>query len=387
MMDYNNLFSDTIKEIKPSGIRKFFDAIGDIDGVISLGVGQPDFPTPWHIRRAGIESLEQGKTFYTSNIGLPELRGEVCKYLKRRFGLEYEKNEVVITVGGSEAIDIAMRTFLSAGDEVIIPQPSFVCYEPIAKFCGATPVLVPTYEKDKFKLTPNALENAITDKTKMLVLPFPNNPTGAIMEKCELEAIAQIVKKHDIMVLSDEIYAELTFGKKHVSIASLEDMHERTIVVNGFSKAYSMTGWRLGYACAPAPVIKMMNKAHQFAIMCAPSTSQFAAIEALANGDEDIEYMKGEYDIRRRYVLSRFAQMGISCFEPEGAFYLFPSIAKFGLSSDEFCTRLLTEGKVAVVPGSAFGDSGEGFIRVSYAYSMKDLEKALRRFEDFINKL
>ncbi len=387
MMDYNNLFSGTIKEIKPSGIRKFFDAIGDIDGVISLGVGQPDFPTPWHIRRAGIESLKQGKTFYTSNIGLPELRGEVCKYLNRRFGLEYEKNEVVVTVGGSEAIDLAMRTFLSAGDEVIIPQPSFVCYEPIAKFCGAAPVFIATKEKNKFKLTPEELETAITPKTKMLVLPFPNNPTGAIMERDELEAIAAVLRKHNIIVLSDEIYGELTYGKNHVSIASLEGMKERTVLVNGFSKAYSMTGWRLGYACAPAPIIKMMNKAHQFAIMCAPSTSQFAAIEALSNGDEDIEYMKGEYDLRRKYVLARFEQMGISCFEPEGAFYLFPSIAKFGLSSDEFCTRLLTEGKVAVVPGSAFGDSGEGFVRISYAYSMKDLERALRRFEDFINRL
>jgi len=387
-MNYDNIISKVALEMKPSGIRKFFDLLDDMEGVISLGVGQPDFMTPWHIRKAGIESLQDGKTFYTSNAGLLEMRCQLSEYLKRRFNLTYEpKGEIVVTVGGSEAIDITMRALVNPGDEVLIPEPSFVCYNPIAKMCGGVPVTLPTYEKDEFKLTPEVLESAITSKSKLLVLPFPNNPTGAIMTKEDLEKIAEVVLKHNLMVLSDEIYAELTYGGKHVSIASIPGMWERTVLVNGFSKAYAMTGWRLGFACGPKPIISQMTKIHQYAIMCAPTTAQYAAIQALKEGDADIEYMANEYDKRRKLVLSELRRIGIHCFEPRGAFYFFPSIKKFGMSSEEFCERLLREEKVAAVPGNAFGDYGEGHIRISYAYSTKNLLEAMKRIEKFIKKI
>ncbi len=387
MKDYSALLSEKAQGLKPSGIRKFFDMLGGMDDVIALTVGQPDFVTPWHIREAGIESLEQGKTYYTSNSGLTEMREEICKYLKRRFDLSYGSDEIIVTVGGSEAIDIAMRAILNPGDEVIIPTPCFVCYEPLAKMADGVPVTVVTEEKDNFKLTPEKLRTAITPKTKLLVMPFPNNPTGAIMKKEELEAIADILRDTDIMVLSDEIYAEMTYGGKHVSIASLPDMRERTVVVNGFSKAYAMTGWRMGYTAAPAPITTQMLKLHQFAIMSSPTTSQFASIEALKNGDPDIEMMTGEYNLRRRFLVDGLRKLGIPCFEPEGAFYVFPNIGVFGMNSEEFCERLLYEGKVAIVPGSAFGECGEGFARISYAYSLKHISEALERIEKFIKTL
>lgn len=389
MRDYSQLISQRAQELKPSGIRRFFDMLGGMTDVVALTVGQPDFVTPWHIREAGITSLEQGKTYYTSNSGLIEMRREICSYLDRRFSLKYDpESEIIVTVGGSEAIDIAFRAILNPGDEVIIPTPCFVCYEPLVTMADGVPVTVVTEEKDKFKLTPEKLKAAITDKTKLLVMPFPNNPTGAIMTEEELEKIAEILRDTDIMVLSDEIYAEMTYGgKKHVSIASLEGMRERTVVVNGFSKAYAMTGWRMGYTAAPAPITQQMVKLHQFAIMSAPTTSQFAAIEALKNGDEDIEYMVSEYDFRRRFLVDGLRELGIPCFEPEGAFYVFPNVGVFGMSSEEFCERLLYEGKVAIVPGTAFGECGEGFARISYAYSLQHITEALERIKKFIKTI
>jgi len=388
-MDYQKLLSRKAQELKPSGIRKFFDMLDGMDDVVALTVGQPDFVTPWHIREAGIDSLERGKTYYTSNSGLLEMREEIAKYLKRRFSLTYDPlHEIVVTVGGSEAIDIAMRAIVNPGDEVIIPTPCFVCYEPLCRMAGGVPVSLVTEEKDNFKLTPEKLKAAITPKTKLLVMPFPNNPTGAIMTEEELTAIADILRDTDIMVLSDEIYAEMTYGgRKHVSIASLPGMRERTVVVNGFSKAYAMTGWRMGYTAAPAPITAQMLKLHQFAIMCAPTTSQFAAVEALKNGDDDIAMMTAEYDARRRYLVDGLRKIGIPCFEPEGAFYVFPNVGVFGMSSEEFCERLLYEGRVAIVPGNAFGDCGEGFARISYAYSLKHIAEALERIEAFVKTL
>ena len=387
-MNYEQLLSRTVSELKPSGIRKFFDLVGEMTDVTALTVGQPDFVTPWHIREAGIESLERGKTYYTSNAGNLSLRTEIGKYLDRRFGLRYNPaDEIVVTVGGSEAIDIAIRAIVEPGDEVIIPMPSFVCYEPIVRLSGGTPVIINTTFEDKFKLTAKQLKAAITDKTKLLVLPYPNNPTGAIMDADDLEEIAAVLRGTNIAVLSDEIYAELTFGKKHVSIATLDGMWERTIIVSGFSKAYAMTGWRLGYLCAPSPLAKQMLKIHQYAIMCAPTTAQFAAEEALRNGDEDIEYMAEEYDRRRRYIYAGLAKLGIECCEPEGAFYIYPDIGKFGLSSEEFCQRLLVEQKCAIVPGTAFGACGEGFARISYAYSVSHITEALEKIERFLKTL
>ena len=380
--------SKTIKTIEPSGIRKFFDLVSEMDDAISLGVGEPDFDTPWHIRDEGIYSLEKGRTFYTSNAGLKELKVEISKYLNRRFGLQYDYNkEILVTVGGSEAIDIAMRAMLDPGDEVLIPQPSYVSYLPCCVLANGTPVTIELKAENEFRLTAEELEAAITPKTKLLVMPFPNNPTGAVMEKKDLEAVAEVIKKHDLFVLSDEIYCELTYLEKHVSIASLPGMRERTIVVNGFSKSHAMTGWRLGYAYGPAEIIKQMLKIHQIAIMCAPTTSQYAAVEALKNGDEDVAMMREQYDARRRYLMERFKEMGLECFEPFGAFYVFPCIKEFGMTSDEFANRLLQTKKVAVVPGTAFGDSGEGFIRISYAYSLDDLKIALERVEEFITEL
>lgn len=383
-----NPLSKTIEEIKPSGIRKFFDIVSEMKDAISLGVGEPDFDTPWHIREEGIYSLEKGRTFYTSNAGLKELKIEICRYLKRRFELEYNyENEVLVTVGGSEAIDAAMRVMLDPEDEVLIPEPCYVSYLPCVQLAYGKPVRIPLQAKNEFRLTKQEVLDNITDKTKILVLPFPNNPTGAIMEKKDLEEIAEVCIEKDIFVLSDEIYAELTYGERHVSIASIPGMKERIIVINGFSKAYAMTGWRLGYAAGPKEIIKQMTKVHQFAIMCAPTTSQYAAVEALRNGDSDVERMVTAYDQRRRYLIEAFKKMGLECFEPYGAFYVFPSIEKFGMTSDEFATRLLKEQKVAVVPGTAFGDSGEGFLRISYAYSIDNLKTALDRIQKFIDSL
>lgn len=383
-----NPLSDKVIDIKPSGIRKFFDIVQDMDDVISLGVGEPDFDTPWHIRDEGIYSLEKGRTFYTSNSGLKDLKQEVSNYVKRTQGVTYDQaSQVFITVGGSEAIDLAMRAMVNPGDEVLIPQPSYVSYEPCAILADAVPVIINLKEENEFRLTAKELEESITDKTKILVLPFPNNPTGAIMEKSDLEAIAKIIIEHDLYVISDEIYAELTYKEKHVSIISLPGMAERTIYINGFSKAYAMTGWRLGYACGPEAIIRQMIKIHQFAIMCAPTTSQYAGVEALRNGDEDVDMMRKEYDRRRKYLLHEFNKMGIDCFEPFGAFYVFPNIKKFGLSSDDFALQLLEKERLAVVPGTAFGDCGEGFIRISYAYSLEDLKKALERLKHFISEL
>ena len=390
MMDYEKILNPTVtRDIKPSGIRRFFDIAANMEGVISLGVGEPDFPTPWHIRRAGIKSLEGSKTRYTSNAGLIELRAEICKYISRRYGVDYAPDsEVLVTVGGSEGIDAAIRALVAYGDEVIIPQPSFVCYEPIVRLAGGVPVIVNLKAENDFRLTAKELRQAITDKTKLLVFPFPSNPTGAIMEREDLEEIAEVLRGTNICVLSDEIYSELTYGgKRHVSIASIEGMRERTVLVNGFSKSYSMTGWRMGYACAPAPVIAQMTKIHQFAIMSAPTTSQYAAIEALKNGDEDVEHMVGEYDMRRRLVVHGFNKIGMDCFEPKGAFYCFPSIKKTGMTSEEFCEKLLLSKKVAVVPGSAFGECGEGFVRVSYCYSTEHIKEALARIEEFLKEL
>ncbi|MBQ4537261.1 MAG: aminotransferase class I/II-fold pyridoxal phosphate-dependent enzyme [Lachnospiraceae bacterium] len=383
-----NPLADKVVEIKPSGIRKFFDIVSEMKDAISLGVGEPDFDTPWHVRAEGIHSLEKGKTFYTSNSGLMELRKEICNYMKRSQGVTYDPaKEVLITVGGSEAIDIGLRAMLNPGDEVLIPQPSYVSYEPCAVLAGGTPVIIDLKAENEFRLTAKELEEAITEKTKVLILPFPNNPTGAIMEKSDLEAIAEVVIKHDIFVMSDEIYAELTYKGEHVSIASLPGMQERTIVINGFSKAYAMTGWRLGYACGPRIILEQMTKIHQFAIMCAPTTSQYAAVEALRNGDEDIKLMRDSYNQRRRFLMNAFRKMGLECFEPYGAFYVFPCIKEFGMTSDEFATRFLEEEKVAVVPGTAFGDCGEGFLRISYAYSLENLKLAIGRLERFVTKL
>ena len=382
--------SKTIVSIQPSGIRKFFDIVSEMKDAITLGVGEPDFDTPWHIRDEGIYSLEKGKTFYTSNAGLKELKIEIDRYLTRRCGISYDyNNEILVTVGGSEAIDIAMRAMLDPGDEVLIPQPSYVSYEPCCILANGTPVIIELKAENQFRLTAEELEAAITPKTKLLVLPFPNNPTGAIMERADLEAIAAVVEKYDLYVISDEIYSELTYTEEsnHISIASLPGMRERTILINGFSKAYAMTGWRLGYACGPELIIRQMTKIHQFAIMCAPTTSQYAAVEALRNGDEDVAKMREEYNGRRRYLMHRFKEMGLDCFEPFGAFYVFPCIKEFGMTSDEFATRLLEAQKVAVVPGTAFGACGEGFIRISYAYSLEVLRKAMDRMEAFVTEL
>ena len=380
--------SDIVETIKPSGIRKFFDIVSEMKDAISLGVGEPDFDTPWHIRDEGIYALSKGKTFYTSNAGLKELREEICKYLKRTQNIEYNPlKEVIVTVGGSEAIDIGLRAIVNYGDEVIIPQPAYVSYEPCTILAGAKPVIINLKAENEFRLTAEELENAITDKTKVLILPFPNNPTGAIMEREDLEKIAKIIIKHDLYVMSDEIYSELTYKGEHVSIASIAGMKERTILINGFSKAYAMTGWRLGYACGPEAIIKQMTKIHQFAIMCAPTTSQYAAVEALKNGDEDVKMMRQAYNQRRRFLLNAFNEMNVKCFEPYGAFYVFPCIKEFGMTSEEFATKFLEEEKVAAVPGNAFGESGEGFLRISYAYSLENLKIAMERFKKFVEKL
>ena len=383
-----NPLSSTIVNIKPSGIRKFFDIAAEMDDVISLGVGEPDFDTPWHVRDEGIYSLEKGRTSYTSNAGLRELKEEIAKFLKRRYDLTYDPvKEMIVTVGGSEGLDICMRAMLDPGDEVLIPQPSYVSYEPCAILANGTPVIIELKAENEFRLTAEELEAAITPKTKLLVLPFPNNPTGAIMERKDLEAIAEVILKHDLYVLSDEIYSELTYTENHVSICNLPGMQERTVLINGFSKSHSMTGWRLGYACGPQAIIKQMLKIHQFAIMCAPTTSQYAAVEAMRNGDADVQEMKAEYNVRRKYLLKRFAEMGVDCFEALGAFYVFPCIKEFGMTSDDFATAMLKSKKVCVVPGTAFGDCGEGFLRISYAYSMENLKIAMDRFEEFVNEL
>ncbi len=380
--------SNKVLSIKPSGIRKFFDLVSEMKDVISLGVGEPDFDTPWHIRDEGIFALEKGKTFYTSNSGLKELRQEISNYIKRTQNVDYDpNNEIIVTVGGSEAIDIGIRALVNDGDEVIIPQPSYVSYEPCAILANAKPVIINLKAENEFRLKPEELLNTITDKTKILILPFPNNPTGSIMDKADLEAIAKIIIEKDIYVMSDEIYSELSYKEKHVSIASLAGMKERTILINGFSKAYAMTGWRLGYACAPKEIIKQMTKIHQFAIMCAPTTSQYAAVEALKNGDDDVAMMRQEYNQRRRFLLNAFKEMNIPCFEPYGAFYVFPCIKEFGMTSEEFATKLLQEEKVAAVPGTAFGDSGEGHLRISYAYSLDNLKKAMERLKRFVERL
>ena len=386
-MNIGKLLNQKVVDMKPSGIRKFFDIVATMPDAISLGVGEPDFVTPWHIREAGIYSLEKGHTYYTSNSGLEELRFEICNYLNRRFNLTYNyKNEVLITVGGSEAIDLATRAFISAGDEVLIPEPCFVCYAPCVTMAGGTPVPIVTVEEDEFKLTAKALKAAITPKTKMLVLPFPNNPTGAIMDRQDLEEIAEVLRGTDIIVLSDEIYAELTYGQKHVSIAEIDGMKERTIIASGFSKAFAMTGWRLGYIVGDSEVIKAMTKIHQYGIMSTPTTSQYAAIEAMKNGDEDVSYMVSEYDHRRKMLVEELNRMGLHCFEPKGAFYAFPSIQSTGLTSEQFCEELLKDQKVAVVPGNAFGASGEGFVRISYAYSVENISNALEKIDNFIKK-
>ncbi len=388
-MDYNKIIAPAAAAMRPSGIRKFFDIAAEMKDCISLGVGEPDFKTPWRIRDAGIKCLEKGKTTYTANAGLKELRQEISGYMQRRFGLQYDPvNEMLVTVGGSEAIDMCIRSLVQPGDEVIIPEPCFVCYQPITTLTGGVPVSVPLKAENEFRLTAEELQAAITPRTKLLVLPFPCNPTGAVMEKEHLEEIAQVLRGTDIMVLSDEIYCELTYGEnRHVSIASLPGMAERTIVVNGFSKAFAMTGWRLGFACGPAPIIKVMTKLHQNCIMCAPTTSQYAAVVAMRECDEEVERMRQEYDMRRRLVLKRLAEMGLDCFEPRGAFYVFPSVASSGMTSEEFCEKLLYSHRVAVVPGTAFGDSGEGFVRISYAYSVRHLSEALDRMEAFLKEI
>lgn len=380
--------SNAVLGLKPSGIRKFFDIVSEMKDAISLGVGEPDFDTPWHIRDEGIYALEKGKTFYTSNAGLKELREEICKYQKRHQNINYNPlSEVIVTVGGSEAIDIGLRAMINAGDEVIIPQPSYVSYEPCAILAGAKPVKIALKAENEFRLTPEELEAVITEKTKVLILPYPNNPTGAVMGREDLEKIADIIIKNDIYVMSDEIYGALTYNGEHVSIASLEGMKERTILIDGFSKAFAMTGWRLGYACGPEHIIKQMTKIHQFAIMCAPTTSQYAAVEALKNGEDDVKAMRQEYNQRRRYLINAFKEMGLECFEPFGAFYVFPCIKEFGMTSEEFATKFLEEERVAAVPGSAFGDSGEGFLRISYAYSLENLKIAMERLKKFVEKL
>ncbi len=379
-----------VVDIKPSGIRKFFDLVAEMPDAISLGVGEPDFDTPWHIRDEGIYSLEKGRTFYTSNAGLKELKQEICNYIKRKQSISYDYNsDVIVTVGGSEAIDIALRAMINPGEgeEVLIPQPSYVSYEPCAVLAGAKPVIIELKHENEFRLTAKELEDVITEKTKILILPFPNNPTGAIMEKKDLEEIAKVIEKHDLFVISDEIYSELSYKEDHISIAAIEGMKERTIMINGFSKAYAMTGWRLGYACGPERVIAQMVKIHQFAIMCAPTTSQYAAVEALKNGDEDVKMMREAYNQRRRYLMHAFQEMGLECFEPFGAFYVFPCIKEFGMTSEQFAEKLLESEKVAVVPGTAFGDCGEGFLRISYAYSLEDLKVAIGRIKRFVEKL
>ena len=383
-----NPLADKIVEIKPSGIRKFFDIVTEMKDAISLGVGEPDFDTPWHIRDEGIYSLEKGRTFYTSNSGLKELKEEICHYTRRKQGVTYDTNhEVLVTVGGSEAIDIGLRAMINPGEEVLIPQPSYVSYEPCAVLAGGVPVIIELKEENEFRLTAQELEDAITDKTKVLILPFPNNPTGAIMERKDLEAIAEVIRRHDIFVISDEIYAELTYKEKHVSIVEIEGMQERTILINGFSKAFAMTGWRLGYACGPREIVEQMTKIHQYAIMCAPTTSQYAAVEALRNGDDDVKEMRMAYNQRRRYLMNAFQEMGLECFEPFGAFYVFPCIKEFGMTSDEFAGRFLAEEKVAVVPGTAFGDCGEGYLRISYAYSLDNLKVAIGKLAAFVERL
>ena len=388
MIDYTNILSQRVQKLKPSGIRKFFDMLGDMDDVISLTVGQPDFQTPWHIREVGIETLEKGGSYYTSNSGLFTLREEISKYLNRRFNLSYDpKDEIIVTIGGSEAIAVSLRALIDPGDEVIITSPCFVCYEPDVIMAGGVPVILNTEEKDKFKLTPEKLESAITEKTKLLILPFPNNPTGAVMTRQELEAVAKIIIKHNLVVLSDEIYAELTYGFKHTSIAEINGMRERTVLVNGLSKSYAMTGWRIGYVCAPKELERQILKLHQFEIMCAPTVSQYAATEAVKNGDDDIEYMKAEYNRRRNFIVKGLRDIGLSCFEPEGAFYVFPCISGFGLTSEDFCEKLLFEGKVAIVPGTAFGECGEGFARISYAYSVEHIEASLEKMDKYLRKL
>ena len=383
-----NPLNPAVVEIKPSGIRKFFDIVHEMKDAISLGVGEPDFATPYHIREEGIYSLEKAKTHYTGNAGLPELRAEITRFLERRYNLSYDpKTETLVTVGGSEAIDLAIRAMVCPGEEVIIPQPCYVSYEPCVILTQGVPVIIELQEKDEFRLTAEELRAAVTDKTKLLVLPFPNNPTGAIMTEEDLKEIAEICVEKDIVVLSDEIYSELTYGYHHVSIASFPGMRERTIVINGFSKGHAMTGWRLGYACGPAEIIRQMTKIHQFAIMCAPTMSQYAAIEAMKNGDEDVAMMRDSYDKRRRFVVHELREMGLPCFEPYGAFYVFPCIREFGMTSEEFATRLLSDQKVAIVPGTAFGECGEGFLRISYAYSLENLKRALDRLRAFITKL
>ncbi len=387
-MDINKVLSDTVVKIKPSGIRRFFDMADSYDDCISLGVGEPDFKTPWHIRSAGIENLKSGATRYTANAGLLRLRESICAYMDRRFGLEYDpRSQVFVTVGGSEGIDAVIRSLVNPGDEVLIPQPSFVCYAPLTELAGGVPVILPTYEQDQFRLRPDVLKQAITPKTKLLIMPYPNNPTGAVMTMTDYQAIADVLKQTDVVVLADEIYAELTYtGQPPVSFAQADGMYERTVIVNGFSKAYAMTGWRMGYVCGPAPVIRQALKVHQFGIMSAPTTSQYAAIEALDNGDEDIVRMRDEYNMRRRFLYAALRDMGMDCFEPLGAFYMFPSIQKFGMSSEEFCEKFLEQEHVAVIPGTAFGDSGEGFLRISYAYSLEHLRNAVQRMKRFIDK-
>lgn len=383
-----NPLADKVVQIKPSGIRKFFDIVSEMEDAISLGVGEPDFDTPWHIRDEGIYSLEKGRTFYTSNAGLKELKQEVVHYIKRKQGIEYDAGaEVIITVGGSEAIDIGLRAMLNPGEEVLIPQPSYVSYEPCVVLADGVPVIINLKAENEFRLTAKELREVITDKTKVLILPFPNNPTGAIMERKDLEEIAEVIIENDLFVMSDEIYAELTYKGEHVSIAAIPGMRERTILINGFSKAYAMTGWRLGYACGPKAIIEQMVKIHQFAIMCAPTTSQYAAVEALRNGDNDVEEMREAYNQRRRYLMNAFREMGLECFEPFGAFYVFPSIREFGMTSEEFASRFLEEEKVAAVPGTAFGDCGEGFLRISYAYSLDNLKIAIGRLKNFVERL
>ncbi len=387
-MDYEKLLNPRLVATQPSGIRRFFDMAASLDNVIALTIGEPDFSTPWHIRQAGIDTLEKGKTWYSPNAGFVELRRAIAAYLKRRFTLSYDPaSEVVVTVGGSEAIDLTMRALVAPGDEVLVPSPSFVCYAPLAELAGGVAVPIETRAEDSFRLTASALKKAITPKTKLLILPYPNNPTGGVMRREHLEEIAEVLRGTDIMVLSDEIYAELTYGgERHVSFAEIDGMWERTVLVSGFSKAYAMTGWRLGYACGPKPVMEQMLKLHQYGIMSAPTTAQYAAIEALTNGDEDVEYMRAEYDARRRLIVDGFRKIGMPCFEPEGAFYVFPSVEITGLTSEEFCRRLLNEKRVAVVPGTAFGACGEGFLRVSYCYSVKHIQEALKRIDEFLEE-
>lgn len=388
VIDYSTVLNQKVQAIKPSGIRRFFDIANEMDNVISLSIGEPDFTTPWHVREEGIRSLEDGKTWYSPNRGFIELRQEISRWLKRHYHVNYnDKEEILVTVGGSEAIDLCLRSLISPGDEVLIPEPSFVCYVPLTEMAGGVPVVLETKAEDRFRITPEALRAKITPKTKLLILPYPNNPTGAVMRREHLEAIAEVVRENDLMVLSDEIYSALTYGDtNHVTFSAIDGMWERTIVVNGFSKAFAMTGWRLGYAVGPAQIIKAMTKLHQYGIMSAPTTAQYAAIEALKNGDEDIVYMREQYDMRRRLVVDGFNSMGLTCFEPEGAFYVFPCIKKTGLTSEEFCERLLYDEHVAVVPGSAFGSCGEGFVRVSYSYSIKHITEALSRIEHFIKQ-